>query len=63
MENNWLNLMNLLKMILLSREIRYYLETKEKNNKSERASVFDSIKDKIDPSKLIYEFMIYERYY
>ena len=30
MENNWLNLMNLLKMILLSREIGYYLETKEK---------------------------------
>ena len=56
MENNWSNQMNLLKSILISTDIIYHL--KKKNNNElvyKRVSDLDN-SEKIDPSKLIYNY-------
>ena len=59
MGNNWLNLMNLLKRILISTEIVYHLMNKEKylmNLLKKSLLNFRTQKKKIDTSNLIYKY-------
>ena len=58
MNNNYLNLMNLLKRILISTEIVCYLKNKKVFNKviEERSLNFRIKKTRINPNNLIYKY-------
>ena len=58
MENNWLNLMNLLKGILIPTEMIYQLKNKKKFNEldEERSYEFQNLKEKSNSNNLIYKY-------
>ena len=58
MENNWLNLMNLLKRILILTEIVYHMKNKKIFNEliRKRLSEFDNLEKRINPNNLIYRY-------
>ena len=60
MENNWLNLMNLLKRILTSTEIVYHMKNKKIFNEliRERPSEFHNLEKRINLNNLIYKYKI-----
>ena len=58
MENNWLNLMNLLKRILILTEIVYHMKNKKIFNEliRKRLSEFHNLEKRINPNNLIYRY-------
>ena len=61
MENNWMNLMKLLKKILILTEIAYLLKNKKKifnRLVGEKSYTIHNLKGKINPINLIYKYKI-----
>ena len=63
MGNNWLNLMNLLKRILILREIEYHLKSKKTFNEfvEKRSSQLRNLEKRINPDNFIYKYKTEER--
>ena len=56
MENNWLNLMNLLKRILISTKVAYYLKKKYFMNLLQKGLLNSKIQKRVNPDNLIYKY-------